>query len=79
MTKTVTVNLQGSRYGQVATGIPHQYIQSVNLLYSDDVFTFKANAYLKENSDIVGVMTVDQVPGERVYPFKVEVKYTPSW
>ena len=79
LSKIVTVNLQGSRYGQTATGIPHQYIQSVNLLYTDDVFTFKANAYLKENSDIVGVMTVDQVPGERVYSFKVEVKYTPSW
>ena len=39
----------------------------------------EADIYLKENSDIVGVMTVDQVPGERVYSFKVEVKYTPSW
>ena len=79
LTKTIQINLKGTRYNQVSTGIPHEHIISANLIYDDNVFTFKASAYLKENSDIVGVMTVDQVPGDRVYTFKVEVKYIPSW
>ena len=79
LTKTIQINLKGTRYNQVSTGIPHQHIISANLIYDDNVFTFKACAYLKHDSDIIGVMTVDQTPSDKDYIFTVEVKYTPSW
>lgn len=79
LTRRFTINIRGSRYGEMATGIPFKNIISVNLLYNDNVFTFKANAFLKPNSDVVAVATGDQTPGERDYTFTVEVKYTPSW
>ena len=79
LTKTVQINLKGTRYNQVSTGIPHEHIISANLIYDDNVFTFKASAYLKQNSDIIGVMTVDQTPSDKDYIFTVEVKYIPSW
>ena len=63
----------------MSTGIPHEHIISANLIYDDNVFTFKASAYLKQNSDIIGVMTVDQTPSEKDFIFTVEVKYIPSW
>ena len=79
LTKTLQINLKGTRYNQLSTGIPHEHIISVNLIYDDNVFTFKASAYLKENSDIIGVMTIDQTPSGKDYIFTVEVKYIPSW
>ena len=79
LTKTIQINLKGTRYNQVSTGIPHEHIISANLIYDDNVFTFKANTYLKRDSDIIGVMTVDQTPSDKDYIFTVEVKYTPSW
>ena len=49
------------------------------MIYSDDVFTFGANAFLKENSDVIAVMTANEVRTEEARSFKVEVRYTPSW
>ena len=79
LTKTIQINLKGTRYNQTPTGVPHENIISVNLIYDDNVFTFKASAYLKQNNDIIGVMTIDQTPSDKDYIFTVEVKYIASW
>ena len=79
LVKVVMVDIQGGRYGQVASGIPKEHIQSIHMIYSDDVFTFGANAFLKENSDVIAVITTTEVPSEKARSFKVEVRYTPSW
>ena len=79
LVKVVTVDIKGGRYGQAASGIPKEHIQSIHMIYSDDVFTFGANAFLKENSDVIVVMTTTEVPSEVARSFKVEVRYTPSW